>query len=146
LDISIRKATKADLPQLLKLYRELQPDDQLIDESMASVVWEQAVSSGVTYVVAESVGIIVASCYIAIIPNMTRQCAPIGFIENIITAADYRRQGIGRKLLKSTVEYAKKQGCYKVTLQSGMKRVDAHKFYESIGFDGNSKRAFELRF
>ena len=31
-------------------------------------------------------------------------------------------------------------------LQSGVTRPEAHKFYESMGFDGNSKRAFEIRF
>jgi len=103
-------------------------------------------NNGVIYFVAESVGFVVASFYIAIIPNLTRRCTPIGFIENIITAADYRRQGIGRKLLEAAVEYAKEHGCYKVTLESNMKRTDAHEFYISVGFDGNSKCAFERRF
>jgi len=44
------------------------------------------------------------------------------------------------------IEYAKEQGRYKVTLQSGIKREEAHRFYESVGFDGNSKRAFEIKF
>ena len=143
---TIRKAEKVDLPQILALYRELQPDDPPINEDLATVVWEQAVNNGVTYFVAESEGTIVATCYIAIIPNITRQCAPIGFIENIITSAPCRRFGIGKKLLGAAVEYAKAQGCYKVTLQSNIKRTEAHEFYESIGFDGNSKRAFEMRF
>ena len=144
-DISIRKATDSDLPHILELYRELQPLDPPVDSISASTVWEQAVSGGVTYFVAESCGVIVASCYIAIIPNITRGCSPIGFIENIITASEYRRRGIGRKLLGAVVEYARSRGCYKVTLQSGIKRAEAHQFYESVGFDGNSKRAFEVR-
>jgi len=142
----VRKATKADIPQLLELYRELQPDDSPIGSAEATVVWEKATNNGVAYFIAENRGNIVASCYIAIIPNLTRQCSPIGFIENVVTAAEYRRLGIGRKLLKKAIEYAKAEGCYKVTLQSGIKRSEAHKFYESVGFDGNSKRAFEIRF
>ena len=146
MSVKIRKAGKADLPQIFALYRELQPDDPPINEDLATAVWEQALNNGVTYFVAESDGTIVATCYIAIIPNITRQCAPIGFIENIITSAPYRRYGIGKKLLGAAVEYAKEQGCYKVTLQSNIKRKEAHDFYESVGFDGNSKRAFEMRF
>jgi hypothetical protein len=34
----------------------------------------------------------------------------------------------------------------KIVLQSGSKRKEAHIFYEKCGFDGNSKRAFEIRF
>jgi len=145
-EIKVRTATKDDIPQLLELYKELQPDDPPIDNGAAAIVWEQATNNKVVYYVAECDGSIVATCYVAIIPNMTRQCSPIGFIENVVTSAKYRRYGIGRKLLESAVEYAKTQDCYKVVLQSNIKRTGAHKFYESIGFDGNSKRAFEIRF
>jgi len=37
-DISIRKATQADLPRLFELYQELQPDDPPIDECSATAV------------------------------------------------------------------------------------------------------------
>ena len=144
-DIVIRAAVEADLQQVFKLYGELNPSDPPIDEAAAAAVWKQAVECGVTYFVAEAGGNIVATCYIAIIPNITRGCSPIGFVENVITASSHRRRGIGKKLLEAAVEFAKSKGCYKVTLQSGSKRTDAHAFYESIGFDGDSKRAFEIR-
>ena len=146
MDISIRMATIGDLPRLLELYKELQPLDPPVSLAEASAVWERAAGSGVTYFVAESLGQVVAACYIAIIPNITRGCSPIGFVENVVTAAKHRRQGIGRKLLEAAVEFARSQGCYKVALQSGNKRSDAHLFYEAVGFDGDSKRAFEIRF
>jgi predicted GNAT family acetyltransferase len=144
-NVTIRKATKEDLPHILSLYSELHPNDPPINEDSATSVWNQALYSGVTYFVAESRGTIVATCYIAIIPNITKQCSPIGFIENIITSDSYRRLGIAKRLLEAVVEYAKAQGCYKVTLQSNVKRTVAHEFYKSVGFDGNSKRAFEIR-
>jgi len=50
-----------------------------------------------------------------------------------------------RNIIKNAIKYAKEQNCYKILLQSGDKRTDAHGFYESIGFDGESKRAFEIR-
>ena len=160
MDIIIREATSNDIPQILELYAELQPHDSgrlgeqfaerttspPINAETAFAVYTQAINSGVKYYVAVNDGKIVGSCYIAIIPNITRQCSPIGFIENVITASAYRRHGIGRRLMNATVEYAKKQGCYKVTLQSGIKRTEAHEFYKSVGFDGDSKKAFEIRF
>jgi len=146
MNIQIRKATNEDIPSLLKLYEELQPLDPPIYTDAAISTFEQAISRGVTYFVADNSGRIVGSCYIAIIPNITKQCSPIGFIENVVVISDCRRSGIGRKLMNAAIEYAKEQGCYKVTLQSGIKRAEAHKFYESIGFDGGSKRAFEIRF
>ena len=146
MNIQIRKATSDDIRHLLGLYAQLQPNDPPPDEDTAMTVFKQAVDRGVTYFVADDGGRIVGSCFIAIIPNITRLCSAIGFIENVITAADCRRRGIGRKLMNAAIEYAKEQGCYKVTLQSGIKRTEAHKFYTSAGFDGDSKRAFEIRF
>jgi GNAT superfamily N-acetyltransferase len=48
--------------------------------------------------------------------------------------------------MEMAIEYAREEECYKVVLQSGIKRTAAHKFYETIGFSGETKRAFELRF
>jgi GNAT superfamily N-acetyltransferase len=47
--------------------------------------------------------------------------------------------------MEKAIKYAKEQNYYKILLQSGNKRTDAHRFYESLGFDGNSKKAFEIR-
>jgi GNAT superfamily N-acetyltransferase len=81
-----------------------------------------------------------------IIPNLTFNGKSIGYIENVITDEKHRRKGIGKKILEMAIKYAKDENCYKVVLQSGIKRTAAHKFYESIGFNGESKKAFELRF
>ena len=98
------------------------------------------------YFVAKVNGRIIASCYVSVIPNLTRGGKSIGFIENVITDAAYRRKGIGKTIVQHAIAYAKMQNCYKVVLQSGNKRTDAHRFYEFIGFDGETKRAFEIRF
>jgi GNAT superfamily N-acetyltransferase len=145
-DVIIREATREDIPQLLELYTQLNPDDKPVEVSLAADIWEKAVENGVTYFVADICGHIAGSCYIAVIPNLTRSGSSIGFIENVITCAEHRRRGVGRQLLEAAIRYAKEQGCYKVVLQSGNKRKEAHEFYESVGFDGDSKRAFEIRF
>jgi ribosomal protein S18 acetylase RimI-like enzyme len=146
MNITIRTAIKADIPQLLELYKELQQSDPPIDIEAAIVVLEKAKNNDVAYFVADDNGRIAGTCYIAIIPNMTRQCSSIGFIENVITNKNYRRKGIERKLFEAVIEYAKEHGCYKVTLSSGIARSAAHDFYESLGFDGESKKTYEMRF
>lgn len=97
------------------------------------------------YVGAVEDGEVVSTCYLAIIPNLTRGGRPIGFVENVVTDAAHRRQGLARRVLEEAVRIAREQGCYKVMLQSGAGRTQAHALYESIGFDGQSKRAFDMR-
>jgi N-acetylglutamate synthase and related acetyltransferases len=142
----IRQATLADIPSIISLYTQLHPADRAISLDKAESSFEQAAKSGVIYLVAEEDNKIVGSLYIAIIPNITKLCSPIGFIENVVVAEDYRCRGIGKELINTAVQTAKDSGCYKVILSSNVKRTEAHQFYESIGFDGNSKRTFEIRF
>ena len=135
-----------ELSSLLELYKQLNPSDNLISEITAKTIWEKIENQNIKYFAAKENGNIIASCYICIMPNFTRGGKSIGFIENLITDIKYRKKGIGKKIMENAIEYAKEQNCYKVLLQSGNKRTDAHRFYESIGFDGESKKAFEIRF
>jgi len=134
-----------ELFSLLELYKQLNPKDDMINEFTAKSIWENIESQNIKYFVAKENGKIIASCYICVIPNLTRGGKSIGFIENVITDIEYRGKGIGKNIMENAIKYAKDQNCYKVLLQSGSKRTDAHRFYESLGFDGESKRAFEIR-
>ncbi|GHV70983.1 acetyltransferase [Spirochaetia bacterium] len=136
-----------EIPSLLELYKQLNPlNEIIINEIAAKNIWKEIEKYNIKYYAAKENGKIIGSCYICIIPNLTRGGKSIGFIENVITDKEYRRKGIGKNIIKKAIEYAKEQNCYKVLLQSGNKRTEAHKFYESIGFDGKSKKAFEIRF
>ena len=138
---------KNEISSLLELYKQLNPLNEVtIDEFAANNIWKEIEKYNIKYYIAKENGKIIGSCYICIIPNLTRGGKSIGFIENVITDKEYRRKGIGKNIIKKAIEYAKEQNCYKILLQSGNKRTEAHKFYESIGFDGESKKAFEMRF
>jgi len=145
--------TKRDLAGILDLYKQFNDDNDDNDDSVdclsidkANKIWDYIITSNIKYFIAKDGEKIVGSCYINIIPNLTHGGKSIGYIENIITDGNYRRQGIGKKLMEMAINNAKENDCYKAVLQSGIKRTGAHKFYESIGFNGTSKKAFELRF
>jgi GNAT superfamily N-acetyltransferase len=104
------------------------------------------VNTQVKYFIAIENNKIISSCYLAIIPNLTRNGKSNGFIENVITDEKYRKKGIGKRIIKMAIEYGKQNNCYKIILQSSFKRKENHIFYEKCGFDGDSKRAFEIRF
>jgi GNAT superfamily N-acetyltransferase len=145
-DMEYRIAQKEHLPMILELYKQLIPEETPLEINKAEHIWEESERNNIKYFVALDDNKIAASCYLAIIPNLTRGGKSNGFIENVITDTQYRRQGIGKKVIQMAVEYARQNNCYKVVLQSNSKREDAHQFYRQCGFDGNSKRAFEIRF
>lgn len=143
----IRPVVSPDLEQLLALYQQLNSSDAKLSPEKIAAVWSEFSSNRCcTCFVVEIDQTIVASSVITIIPNFTRGGRPYGVIENVITLFDYRKRGIGTALMNHLIDFAKEKNCYKVMLQSGIVRKDAHRFYEKAGFDGNSKKAFELRF
>jgi GNAT superfamily N-acetyltransferase len=145
--MEFRIAGRKDLPRILELYRQLNPDDVPISAEKANKVWDKVEGGdSFLYFIALDEARIVASCNIAIVPNLTRGGRPYAIIENVITDGEYRRRGLGEKVLRMAIHYARAVDCYKVSLMSSNKRVEAHAFYEAIGFDGDSKKGFEIRF
>lgn len=57
-----------------------------------------------------------------------------GEIGELIVKKEYRSQKIGRQLLDYVEEMGKKLHLEEICLSSGMKRVDAHRFYEQNGY------------
>jgi len=138
-------AKREHLPMILELYKQLIPEEDPINIIVANKIWEKIENNGIKYFIAIEDNKIISSCYLAIIPNLTRNGKSNGFIENVITDEKYRKKGIGKKMIEMAIEYGKQNNCYKIILQSSYKRKENHMFYEKCGFDGNSKRAFEIR-
>ena len=56
--------------------------------------------------------------------------------------SNFQGQGIGKKLMSAIEDYALKNNISYVRLNSNVRRIEAHKFYESIGYvcDKTQKR------
>ena len=142
----IRSATPHDLPGVLALYCHLHPGDPALDPTTAGLAWAKLLSSGlITPIVADADGLLVSSCTLAIIPNLTREARPYGVIENVVTHPGHRRAGLGRAVLQAALGIAWTAWCYKVMLATGSRREAMLRFYESAGFHRGSKTCFEVR-
>jgi GNAT superfamily N-acetyltransferase len=141
----VRSATQSDLGEVLSLYRHLHPDEQM-DEAKAERVWSLLLSSDVTTVIVVQAGNrLVSSCTLAIVPNLSRGGRSYAVIENVVTHADYRRQGLGRRVLEHATDLAWKEDCYKIILATGSQRESTLRFYEGAGFQRGGKTYFEIR-
>jgi GNAT superfamily N-acetyltransferase len=142
-----RTAREDDLRSLLDLYRQLNPEDPQLEYEKALAIWRKSAESGMTeYFVAVEDDVVISACCVTVVHNLTRGGRPYAILENVITDEGHRKKGIGGRVVHEAVEHAKSCGCYKVVLLSSAKRTEAHRFYEAIGFDGSSKRGFEIRF
>ena len=144
--MEFRRLKVSDLYSLLELYKQLDADDDECTVDRYEKVWKEIdADSNIQYYGAIDDGKVVSTCYVVYIPNLTRGGRGICFIENVVTDKAYRKLGLASRVIDMAIEFAKEHHCYKVILQSGKARTEAHQFYENIGFDGASKKAFDMR-
>jgi GNAT superfamily N-acetyltransferase len=142
--VQFRAIRQHELDALLGLYKHLHSTDApLPSEDVILDKWEEFLGDpNIHCLVAECDGKLVASCTLAIIPNLTRGMRPYGLIENVVTHAMHRRKGIGKQVLHAAVQLAWERDCYKVMLLTGSKDDGVYRFYEQAGFRRGIKTGF----
>ncbi|MBR1246787.1 GNAT family N-acetyltransferase [Bradyrhizobium sp. AUGA SZCCT0169] len=144
-DLLIRTVEQADLPALLELYRDLNPSDPPLAPEDATSIWRQlSAYPGSAVLVGVRQHVLVTSCTLVVVPNLTRGGLPYALIENVVTVANHRKQGHGGAVLKHAIAEAWKHKCYKVMLLTGSKSPATLKFYTGVGFEQN-KTGFQIR-
>ena len=69
-----------------------------------------------------------------------------GQIEGVRVSSQHRGRRIGETLVEAATDRARELGCALVQLTTDKRRVDAHRFYERLGFESTHigmKRAIE---
>jgi ribosomal protein S18 acetylase RimI-like enzyme len=143
--LAIRRAMASDLPQLLDLYRHLNPDDEPASLADARTIFAQFAGQPGNIIFAGFIGEeLVTSCTLVTIPNLTRRGTPYALIENVVTHEDHRRAGHGCAVLKAAADAAWQAGCYKAMLMTGRNDPGTLAFYRRAGFE-QSKTGFQIR-
>ena len=65
---------------------------------------------------------------------------PSGRIVALVIMSTMRRRGIGRALIATAEKDFAQRGIRRVALNTRLAREDAHKFYESLGYERNGWR------
>ncbi|MEW5755774.1 MAG: GNAT family N-acetyltransferase [Pseudomonadota bacterium] len=60
------------------------------------------------------------------------------YVDDLVTDAQQRSRGAGQAMLAWLVEEARRCGCDQLHLDSGVQRLDAHRFYEREGMQRSS--------
>ncbi|HEY2743428.1 MAG TPA: GNAT family N-acetyltransferase [Polyangia bacterium] len=150
--MKIRKATRADVPAIVALYaddvlgraRET-PDALDVYYAAFDALDGDGRGSGGEILVGERDGRIVATLQLTMIQQLSHRGSKIAEIEAVRVASDLRGGGLGAAIVQFAVERARAAGCVRVQLTSNKERLDAHRFYERLGFR-RSHEGFKLYF
>lgn len=132
----IRPAGVDDLPDILRLYALPEFDDGrmlALDNARQRFDRLQRYPDYHLYV-AEVGGRIVGTFALLIMEKLNHLGTPSAIIDDVIVETECRGQGIGRAMMEYAKQLARAKGCYKLALSTNVKRAEAHRFYESLGF------------
>ncbi|MEU8826148.1 GNAT family N-acetyltransferase [Streptomyces sp. NPDC048636] len=140
-DFEIRRATAEDIPDIVAMLA----DDPLgaqrespDDPSPYRAAFERLDEDpNQRLVVAVRDGRTVGTLQLTVIPGLSRRGATRSIIEAVRIHGDERGSGLGTRLIEWAVAESRREGCVLVQLTSDTTRIDAHRFYERLGFEAS---------
>lgn len=136
MDLTIREAEETDLESIISIFEQPDMDNgQVISLGKAKDILKKTKQYPFFKVyVAVFENKVVGTFELLIMDNLAHRGVPSGIIEDVAVSKDYQGKGIGKEMMRYAMKVCKDLGCYKVTLSSNLKRENAHRFYESLGF------------
>lgn len=120
--------TDAEITACFPVMRDLRP--HLVETEFLSRV-RQLENSGYQLAYVAQPGGVVAVAGFWIRENLA--WGRFMYLDDLVTLASHRSQGIGSRFLSWLRNYAKLAGCHQLHLDSGTQRKGAHRFYEREG-------------
>ncbi|MEU6193920.1 GNAT family N-acetyltransferase [Streptomyces sp. NPDC047061] len=137
-DLDIRTAVADDIPAIVGMLADdplgaqrESPDDLA---PYLSALERLSADPNQQLVVAVREGRIVGTLQLTVIPGLSRRGATRSIIEGVRIHADERGSRLGTRFIEWAIDESRRQGCQLVQLTSDTSRIDAHRFYERLGF------------
>jgi ribosomal protein S18 acetylase RimI-like enzyme len=64
-------------------------------------------------------------------------------VTSLVISSRHRSRGVGERLVEAAVAFAREHGCSGIEVTSAERRVDAHRFYQRLGFARTGLRFFQ---
>jgi len=140
-NLNIRESIYDDIPLLLELLYELgrpKPQNENEIESFTKLLKNYIDDNDKKILVAEiNDSKIIGLISLVFLSRLNQKTLEL-YVPELIISQQYQNQGIGKKLLNSSIELGKEKKCHRIRLESGNQRTESHKFYEHLGFENSS--------
>jgi GNAT superfamily N-acetyltransferase len=141
--VLFRLATRQDLPSIIRMLA----DDELgsqreryedpLPESYYAAFGQIDRDPNHELIVAEKDGEVIGTLHLMFLPSVSFQGGLRAQIESVRIDKRFQSQGIGSQMMKWAMERAKQRQAHVVQLTTHNSRLDAHRFYERLGFKGS---------
>lgn len=132
MDVIIREAKESDYKELMKLYDEFVEEDRYSGGKEDS--FQEVLASTENFIsVAEDRGKLVGFVTFSM-RWVVRYPRPIAEMDELYVNPEYRRQGLGSKLVETILEKAAELGCSRMFIDTHFQHEAAQKLSEKMGF------------
>ncbi|WP_418038925.1 GNAT family N-acetyltransferase [Paenibacillus xylanilyticus] len=138
----IREAEPRDAQAIERLYQELLPNN-LNTKVLGERIEEIQNNPNSFLLVCEIDQKVIGTAHLHICLDALVENRPFGVVERVIVTEYVQSKGYGSALMKHIENICIQRNCMKMFLTSGASRSEAHHFYEKLGFDGESSKAFK---
>ena len=136
--LEIRIAHRGDLPAIMDLlnrdYIPAPPHQQAPTDDQIRAFDAIAAHPDHQIAVATWQGEVVGTLQLLFLPGLAHDGAWRAQVEAVRVRGDVRNQRIGTRLMEWVIAQARARNCHVVQLTSNSARLDAHRFYERLGF------------
>jgi GNAT superfamily N-acetyltransferase len=142
-NIRFRLAKRADLPSIVRLLADdkLGSQRERYEDPLPDVYYSafEQIENDPNHelIVAERNGEVIGTLHLMFLPSISSQGRLRAQIESVRVDKEFQNQGIGSALMQWSMQRAKQRGAHVVQLTTHNTRVDAHRFYERLGFHGS---------
>ena len=135
MNLTICKAKKEDALTVAKLAIQMWEDNML--EELAAELAELMKSSETVIFLGEADGRAIgfAQCQLRHDYVEGTETSPVGYLEGIFIAENYRKKGYAKQLLAACETWAKEQGCTEFASDCELDNTGSLKFHLSLGFE-----------
>ena len=134
---TIRAAVMADAAELARLFTILGHPTTAVD---IAARWDRWAAEGNDALIADRGDGTLAGLATLHRTRVLHRPGPVGRITALVVDEAERGRGIGRALVAAAEERLTRDGCVLLEITSGLRRADAHAFYERIGYARTSLR------
>lgn len=140
-DVRFRAATVEDLPAVVALLRDdaIAASREAAADAGTDAAYRRAFEAIEAnphdlLVVGDRAGRVVACAQVTLLHHLSRRGATRAHVESVRVSVPERGRGVGTDLMRWVEAWARDRGAALVQLTTDKRRVDAHRFYERLGY------------
>jgi len=127
----IRQLTKDDYIEYIGLINKFRPIGIDITLEKYEEIYNEILKNSIIFII-EYNNKLIATAKLIIEQKFIHKLAKYGYIEDVIVDENYRKQNIGKNIIKYIVDYCKTNNFFKITLSCNKSLIN---FYEKNNFE-----------